>query len=259
MPESSPKNKSIPDTSEAHRLRLRIRRQFMTGIRRFSLTADGDHVLVGLSGGKDSLTLMEFLGEAAQRSGGRFRVSALHVRMDNVDYRSDCTYLHTMTRQAGVGLIVKTGHFEPDRNARRTPCFLCSWHRRKLLFATAQEMGCNKIALGHHQDDILKTAMMNLIYTGSFATMPARLAMRKFPVTIIRPLCMVAERDLTAWAALRGFHPVEKVCPYDKTTSRTAVSRVLQEMESLNPEFRYSLWHALEKEGKLAEDTGVAE
>lgn len=235
------------------RLEVRVRRHFMDGVRHFRLIEPGDHILLGLSGGKDSLALLELLGTVARNSGGRFRVSALHVRMENVDYLSDTGYLCERAAAVDVPLYVETTGFRPDENPKRSPCFLCAWHRRKRLFETAQRMGCNKIAFGHHQDDILLTALMNLTYSGSFDTMPAKLAMRKFPVTLIRPLCMVPEKELVAWAGFKGYRPVEKVCPYDKVSVRTSVRKVFDMQEQLNPEFRYSLWHALWKEGKLGD------
>lgn len=234
-------------------LEKRLRRRFSEGLRELSLIEHGDHVLVGLSGGKDSLALLELLGDARRRSGKKFKVTALHVRMANIDYRSDTAYLEQVTAEAGVPLLVKTAAFEPDRNERRTPCFLCSWTRRKILFGVAQELGCNKIALGHHQDDLLLTTLMNLTFAGSFATMPARLQMRKFPVTIIRPLCKVSEDELKAWVEYRQYRPLDKACPYDKASNRTAIRQLFDTMQQLNPEARHSLWHALEKDGKLTE------
>lgn len=239
-------------TSE-YRLSHRVREAMMKGIRRYDLIASGDHILLGLSGGKDSLALLELLGQAAQRSGGRFRVTALHVRMTNIDYESDTSYLESQCAAVGVPLLVHEASFETDRNARRTPCFLCSWTRRKVLFDVAQRLGCNKIALGHHQDDILRTALMNLTFAGSFATMPVRLALQKMPLTIIRPLCLVHESDLRAYATLRGFQPLRKLCPHDGASNRAAIASVMEAMERLNAEARYSLWHALEKAGRLVE------
>lgn len=236
-----------------YKLSRRVREAMMKGIRRYNLVRAGDHILIGLSGGKDSLALLELLGTAAQRSGGRFRVSALHVRMANIDYETDTTYLQNQCAAVGVPLLVRETSFQPDRNARRTPCFLCSWTRRKVLFAVAQELGCNKIALGHHQDDILRTALMNLTFAGSFSTMPARLALQKMPLTIIRPLCLVHEDDLRRYAALRGFQPLKKVCPHDASSNRTAILSVAEAMTRLNPEARYSLWHALDKAGCLVQ------
>lgn len=236
-----------------HVLEKRLRRNFAAGVRELSLISRGDHILIGLSGGKDSLALLELLGDARRRSGKSFELTALHVRMANIDYRSDTAYLEERAAAAGVPLLVRTAAFEPDRKEGRSPCFLCSWTRRKILFGVAQELGCNKIALGHHQDDLLLTVLMNLTFAGSFATMPAALQMRKFPVTLIRPLCKVAEEDLEAWAALRQYRPLEKVCPYDKTSNRTAIRQLFETMQRLNPEARHSLWHALQKEGKLTE------
>jgi tRNA(Ile)-lysidine synthase TilS/MesJ len=238
-------------------LSRRLHRHLMSGIRRFDLIVPGDHLLIGLSGGKDSLALLELLGEAQRRSGGRFRVEALHVRMEGVDYRSDTAYLQAMAEAAGVPLHFRTGRMEADRRPGRTPCFLCSWQRRKILFNEAQRLGCNKLALGHHQDDILRTALMNLTFTGTFSTMPARLEMRKFHLTLVRPLCMVREDDLRAWARYRQYQPLQKLCPHEATTRRTSVEGVLDAMQQLNGEARFSLWHALEKSGALVEKAGA--
>lgn len=237
-----------------YQLGKRIARRLNEGIRDFSLIAPGDHLLIGLSGGKDSLALLELLAEYRRRSPVDFSLSALHVRMENVDYLSDTDYLESIARSAGVPLRVKTGRFEADRNSRRTPCFLCSWNRRKLLFETARELGCNKIALGHHQDDILQTALMNQTFNGTFSTMPVRMRMQKFPMTIVRPLCRVAEADLREWAELRGYRKQTKICPFNTASNRTSIKQIFRDMEALNPDVRYSLWHALQKEGKLTED-----
>lgn len=234
-----------------YKLSHRVREAMMKGIRRYDLISAGDHILLGLSGGKDSLALLELLGEAARRSGGKFRVTALHVRMKNIDYESDTSYLEAQCAAVGVPLLVHEASFAPDEKARRTPCFLCSWTRRKALFSTAQRIGCNKIALGHHQDDILRTALMNLTFSGSFSTMPVRLALRKMPLTIIRPLCLVHEADLRAYATLRAFQPLKKICPHETVSNRSAISTVVEAMTHLNAEARYSLWHALDKAGCL--------
>ncbi len=243
-----------PKLTEAYRLRARVERLFRAGVRDFRLIEPGDAVLVGLSGGKDSMALLELLGTMRRHTNGSFRLEALHVRMENVDYRTETDYLAEMAREQGVALHVRTGRFDPDRKEGRSPCFLCSWNRRKILFETARELGCGKIALGHHQDDILHTALMNEMFAGSFATMPVCLRMRKFPMTIVRPLCRVPEADLAAWAALRGYRPVEKVCPYDRETKRAAAREIFEAMERVSPECRHNLWHALLKEGKLVEE-----
>lgn len=160
--------------TDDYRLEQRVRRAVQAGLKEFSLIEPGDRVLVGLSGGKDSMALLELLGGLARRRDGAFRVEALHVRMGNVDYRTDVGYLAKFAADCGCGFYLREISFEADRNERRSPCFLCSWNRRKQLFEMAQELGCTKIALGHHRDDILRTALMNLTFAGSFATMPVK-------------------------------------------------------------------------------------
>ena len=214
-----------------YQLHRRLQKQMREVIKEFSLIQQDDRILIGLSGGKDSLSLLDLLGERMAHSNHYFSVEALHVRMRN---------------------IVETG-FEPDRNEKRTPCFLCSWNRRKVLFTEAQRLGCNKIALGHHQDDILRTALMNLTFNGTFSTMPVRISMRKFDMTIIRPLAHMAEADLKRWAEIQDYHPVDKVCPFDGVSNRTNIQQVTTALEALTPNYRYNLWHALLKAGALVE------
>ena len=122
------------------------------------------------------------------------------------------------------------------------------------MFNLAQELGCNKIALGHHQDDMLHTALMNLTFQGRFDTMPARLKMRKMPLTIIRPLCMIEESDIKAYAKMKGYQKQKKICPYETNSYRTDIKRLYDEIEQMNPEARYSIWRALNAENKLIEE-----
>lgn len=231
-----------------------ISRRVRAAIRDYGLIEPGDHVVAGLSGGKDSLALIELLGEWRTCHNRNFRLTAVHVRMSQVDYRSDENYLRDFCTAADADFRIIETSFNPDRNPRRSPCFLCSWTRRKSLFNFAREAGATKIALGHHEDDILRTALMNLTFNGSFSTMPVRLAMRKFPVSIIRPLCRVSEDRLLGLASRHGYRPVDKRCPHDKTGKRQDIASVFQAAEYQNPDFRHSLWHALEQAGKLIEE-----
>lgn len=235
-------------------LERRIWRHFNQGITAYDLLADGDRILVGLSGGKDSLALLDLLSRRARIHRPSIQVEALHVRMDNIDYKSDMSYLKTFTAERGIPLWIRHTTFDASTDTRKNPCFLCSWNRRKLLFTVAQERGCNKIALGHHQDDILHTTLLNLLYQGNFSTMPARLQMKKFPITIIRPLCKVQEADLQVWAQQKNFQKQIKLCPYESDSHRADMKALFQHIEQLIPEARYSAWNALEKANKLVEE-----
>ena len=249
--------------NESRRLEHRLKERFVKAMATYHLIEDDDRILVGLSGGKDSLLLTELLANRAKIDHPRFSVEALHVRMENIQYETDTSYLQQFCDEQGVKLHLRTTRFEigeetvnDARDARRQkqPCFLCSWMRRKEMFNLAQELGCNKIALGHHQDDMLHTALMNLTFQGRFDTMPARLRMRKMPLTIIRPLCLIEEADIKAYAEIKGYQKQKKICPYETDSHRTDIKRLYDEIEQINPEARYSIWRALNAENKLIEE-----
>lgn len=235
----------------------RLWKAFNKAMGQYQLISDGDHVLLGLSGGKDSLMLTEFMARRARILKPRFNVTAIHIRMQNVSYETDTTYLQTFCDNLGVPLHVVTTAFPTDDTQSqhpKPPCFLCSWQRRKLMFNHAQDMGCSKIALGHHQDDIIHTALMNLTFQGRFGTMPAMLRMRKMPLAIIRPLCLIEEADIKAYAALRGYQQQKKLCPYETGSHRTDIRQLYDDMQRLNPEARNSIWRALNSANKLIEE-----
>lgn len=229
----------------------RIEKCFRKALTGYRLIADSDHILVALSGGKDSLLLLELLARRSRIFKPRFKVSAVHVRMENISYESDTSYLQDFCRTHGVTLHVLKTSFDISTTASKSPCFLCSWHRRKAIFNLAQSLGCNKIALGHHQDDIIHTALMNVCFEGRFSSMPISLKMEKMPLTIIRPLALIAEADIREIAQNRGYHPQKKLCPYEHETQRATISDIFRQMEQINPETRYSIWHALERDNKL--------
>ena len=241
---------------ECRRLEHRLKERFIKAMAAYHLIEDDDKILVGLSGGKDSLLLTELLAKRSLIQHPRFTVEAIHVRMENIHYETDTSYLQSFCDELGVKLHIKTTRFEVDGTSRKQkqPCFLCSWNRRKQLFNLAQELGCNKIALGHHQDDIIHTALMNLTFQSHFTTMPVRLKMRKMPLTIIRPLCLIHESDIQDYTTLQGYQQQKKICPYETSSNRTNIKTIYDQLEQLNPEVRYNIWGALEGDNKLIED-----
>ena len=246
-------------------MNTKIVRLFHKACADYRLIEDGDHILIGLSGGKDSLALTELLGARSKIYKPRFQVTALHVRVKERDYHSDLSYLESFCSQAGVPFIVRdveigenpTGVAGPTASAvlqrsgptaqrsYANPCFLCSWYRRKTLFNVAQELGCNKIALGHHRDDLIETMLMNLIYQGTFATMPPMLLMEKMPLRIIRPLCLIDEELLIAHAAEQGYEKQTVLCPFEHVSSREKAKELLTQIKAMNPEAMDSMYGAL--------------
>lgn len=246
--------------TEKQKLEQKIAKLFVKAFATYHLLEDDDHVLVALSGGKDSLCLLEMLAKRSHIQHPNFTVEAVHVRMENVDYETSTDYIQNFCEALSVPLHIVTTSFDASLSTHHTSlkskptCFLCSWNRRKQLFNLAQQLGCNKIALGHHQDDLLHTALMNLFYQGRFGTMPALLQMRKMPLQIIRPLCLVPETLIARYATLSDYQPVVKHCPYERDTQRTAIRQLFEQAEALNTEMRHSLWNAIERDAKLIED-----
>lgn len=253
-------------------LEEKLWKTFNKALGQYRLIDEDDHILVALSGGKDSLLLTEFMARRSRIHVPHFTVEALHVRMENIHYETDTAYLQSFCDHHGIPLHIITTRFAPTPDAAATvpdsspakatvpdasasgkqkpPCFLCSWQRRKVLFRYAQDHGFTKIALGHHQDDLIHTALMNLTFEGHFTTMPPRLQMRKMPLALIRPLCLCQESDISIYAQQQSYEKLKKLCPYEQDTHRTTARQLFNEMERLNPEARYSIWHALQSEGK---------
>ena len=232
--------------------RERLTRRFHKACADYGLIADGDHILVGLSGGKDSLALVELLGRRAQIYKPRFQVTALYVRVKERNYQTDISYLEEFCREAKIPLLVRDVEIGEPKDEKEmakseagNPCFLCAWYRRKTLFNVAQELGCNKIAFGHHRDDIVQTLLMNLIYQGAFASMPPMLQLEKMPLRIIRPLCLIDEADLSRYAELRGYKKQEKLCPFEHVSSREKAKDLLAHIRTLNPEAVDSIYAAM--------------
>ena len=273
-PEEIAEEKENAKKKAEEKLRGKLTKRFHKACAEYGLIEDGDHILIGLSGGKDSLLLTELLGKRARIYKPHFTVSALHVRVKERDYTSDLTYLEEFCKEAGIPLMVRdvsidnsqftmhnsqlarednaqfTMHNSQLEGSKKTreinnPCFLCSWYRRKELFNVAQELGCNKIAFGHHRDDLLETMLMNLIYQGAFTTMPPKLQMEKMPLQIIRPLCLIDEADIKEYAAMREYKKQVSLCPFEHVSSREKVKGLLAEIKTLNPEAADTMFGAM--------------
>ena len=198
-------------------------------------------------------TTYSLLSQAARTLSACYRCS--HKEHAYTYHSSHCTQ-HTY--ESATSVTKPTQHTSknkalPLHNKQKPTCFLCSWQRRKQLFNLAQQINCNKIALGHQQDDIIITSLLNITFQGHFSTMPAILRMRKMPITIIRPLCLCQEQDIQQFAIQQNYQKQIKNCPYEHTTNRQLIKQVFNHLQQLNPQARYSIWNALETEQKLTE------
>ena len=230
-----------------------ITKLFGKALRKYGLVVDGDYILAGLSGGKDSMALLRLLALRSRIFKPRFRVEAAFVRMTNIPYQNDETYLQEYAESLGVKLHIVETSFDESTDHRHTPCFLCSWNRRKALFNLAQELGCNKIALGHNLDDLMQTALMNMTFVGRFETMNPLLQMNRMPIAIIRPLYLIREADVEEYAQRQGFRKQLKNCPFENDSHRHNMKSIIAQLEQMNPEFSYSLLRALHLQDNKSE------
>jgi len=215
-------------------------------VKDYRLIDDGDKILIGLSGGKDSLALVEILGERMKIYKPKFQVVAAHISVENIPYQSDIKYLQAYCEKFGIPFIHCTTSFDESTDKRKTHCFLCSWCRRKMLFEIAKANNCNKIALGHHLDDLVETMLMNITFQGAFGSMPTMLEMDKFDIKIIRPLAQTPEKEMTVFAKIRHFKKQKKTCPYEQKSTRADIKKIVKQLEKINPEFKQSAWNAMQ-------------
>lgn len=243
---SRPKTETVmPRPTEEEKTYRRILGKFAKATSDYALLQDGDKILVALSGGKDSLTLLELLAFRSRIHKPRITVEAAHVKMTNIPYKADDRFLQDFCDNLQVPLHILESSFNAETDKRKSPCFLCSWNRRKALFELAQSGGFNKIALGHNMDDFIETMLMNITFQGAFSAMTPLMKMNKFPITVIRPLCLVNESDVEKYAIAKRFPPQIKNCPYENDSNRKQMKDLLAHLESLNPEARYNLWGAM--------------
>jgi len=230
--------------SKAKTLEEKIRRQFNRGCTQHNLLEDGDRILIALSGGKDSLELVRLMAQRARIYKPHIEVEAAHIIMDNIPYETDRTYIKEFCDNLGVRLHIIHSSFDESTDPRKTKCFLCSWNRRKTLFQFATDNGFNKIALGHHMDDIITTLLLNMAFEGRHDTIQPSTPLEHYPVTLIRPMCLVHESLIGELAAELCFQKQKATCPYEEVTQRHNMQSLFAQLESINPEVRYNLWHS---------------
>ena len=211
----------------------------------YALIEEGDRVLVGVSGGKDSMALLDVLASRAKAAKQHYAVVAAHIAVEEVAYEVDAAWLQGFCDRLGVPFVSRTIRVDLDRNPRKPACFVCSWHRRKALFDIAREHGCRKLALGHHRDDAVESLLMSMVFNAAISSMPARLPLFGGELELIRPLIYLADAETARYAAIRRFPPQRKRCPHERATTRDAVARLLRDMEAISPNARANLFASM--------------
>ncbi len=212
----------------------------------YQLIENNDRVLVGISGGKDSMILLEALTDRLKHLPIDFELFAIHVSITNIGYKMDTNYLQSFCEELEIPLFLEETEVDLTLNPKKTPCFICSWNRRKTIFKKSEELNCNKVALGHQKDDAIQTMLLNMIYHGSFSSLPQKLSMFDGRIQLIRPLLMIPEKELTYYANMRSFNKQERSCPYKNTTRRDSIKELIRQFDKMNRDARKNLFRAMD-------------
>jgi tRNA 2-thiocytidine biosynthesis protein TtcA len=197
-------------------------------INRFDMISDGDDVIVGVSGGKDSLALLTLLHRRRRWVPVDYGIKALYVSTDyDTSAESTKRRLRGYFEELGCEYEFRDIAIKDKNKKNRPDCFWCSWNRRKAIFRAAEEMGCAKVALGHHKDDAAETILMNLIYNGAISGINPVQELFEGRISIIRPMILLAEKEIARYAGDAGLPVVRSACPMEKRSKRDMVKRVL--------------------------------
>ncbi|OFV49195.1 tRNA 2-thiocytidine biosynthesis protein TtcA [Oligella sp. HMSC09E12] len=226
----------------------KIIRETATAITDYNMIEDGDKVMVCLSGGKDSYTLLEVLRTLQKRAPIRFELLAV-----NLDQKQPGFPAHVLpTYLSSIGVPFHIENQDTYSIVKRvipegkTTCSLCSRLRRGILYRVAEEFGCNKIALGHHRDDILATFFLNLFYAAKLKSMPPKLVSDNGKHTVIRPLAYVAESDIIKFAELQNFPIIPcNLCGSQENLKRQEINRMIRQWEKESPKKVWNTYKAL--------------
>ena len=215
-------------------------------IHRKDMIRDGDHVMVAVSGGKDSLVLLWLLRERIKRIPIDYRITAVHVDPgfggDSADRMKAFFTDHDFDYRIIESDIGPRAHGPENLE---NPCFLCSRLRRKLLFELADELGCNRIAFGHHKDDLIETLFLNMFYGASISTMLPVQELFGGKLIIIRPLYLIDEARIRRYAKDIDFTEIDLGCPTAGSSKREEIKNMLNELYRSNRKIKGNIFHSL--------------
>ena len=212
----------------------------------YVMIEEGDRIAIGISGGKDSLTLLVTMAELRRFYPKKFDIVAITVDMGFDG--SDWSEITELCRRINVEYrVVKTEIAKIIFEVRKepNPCSLCAKMRRGSLHAEAQAAGCNKVALGHHYDDAIETFIMNLFFEGRLGCFSPVSYLSNRKITLIRPMLYATEKDVLYFVRKRPLPVVKSLCPEDKMTERENIKNLLTQLEATNKGIKHRIFHAM--------------
>jgi tRNA(Ile)-lysidine synthase TilS/MesJ len=235
-------------TADPERVASFLLKPFARACKEFNLLTGGDHVAVAVSGGKDSRALLDLLLRYRKRVPYDYELTALHVVGTSAGLPDVTGTLEPWLQERGVAYRLVELELPPDEPLPLN-CFRCSWNRRKALFLAADELGCNKLALGHHADDAAVTTLLNLLFSGRLETLEPKVDFFEGHITVIRPLIHTPAKDLVHFANAAGY-PLAPPCPFESDSNRQKVEDFLRSFGSQQKLIRTNLWRTARKSKK---------
>jgi len=214
----------------------------------YNMFQEGDRVLVGVSGGSDSLVLLDLLTTPMVHLPP-FAVIAAHVDPGFDPSYEDFRLLEDWLKERGFDYVMEKtdiGRYAHGPENRKKPCFLCSKLRRKRLFEIAKDRGCNKVALAHHRDDIIETLLLNIFFAREISGMAPSLSFFSGEFHLVRPLAYLREVLIKRYARERNLPVIENRCPSSRTSKRLFIKRLLDDLEKENENVRDNIFLALQ-------------
>jgi tRNA 2-thiocytidine biosynthesis protein TtcA len=211
----------------------------------YKMLADGDKIAVAVSGGKDSITLLRVLND--RRAFVPIKYDLLAVHIDLGYPRSYAKSLEKYFKKIGVKYHIEKVDVLKKTKRKDITCFWCSWNRRKALFQAADRLGCSKVALGHHKDDIIETILLNLFFQGEISAMSPKQELFKGKITLIRPLAYVEEYMIKRFAREEKIPHDSCRCPNSITSNRTRMSRIISELKEVCPDVKTNIFKSVKR------------
>ncbi|HTZ10998.1 MAG TPA: ATP-binding protein [Candidatus Margulisiibacteriota bacterium] len=211
----------------------------------YKMLDDGDKIAVAVSGGKDSLTLLRVLNDRRKFVPIKYDIVAVHI---DLGYPKSCAVkLAKIFKKMCVKYVIKKADVLKKTDPKKISCFWCSWNRRKALFETANRLGCSKVALGHHKDDIVETVLLNMFFQGEISAMSPKQKLFKGKITLIRPLCYVEEYMIKRFAREEKIPHETCLCPNSVTSYRTKMGEIIRDIEKRCPEVKTNIFRSVKR------------
>jgi len=211
----------------------------------YKMLADGDKIAVAVSGGKDSLTLLRLLLDRKAFVPIKYDIIALHIDMGYPKSISKKLEKHFKKLKVKYKIIRSDVLKKTERS--KINCFWCSWNRRKELFIAANKLGCTKIALGHHMDDIIETVLLNLFFRGEISSMVPKQGLFKGKITLIRPMAYVEEHLIENFAKQVRLGHDTCACPHSISSNRNRLGRIIRGLEKVCPDVKKNIFRSVKR------------